>query len=84
MSVAVKPDCVLLNQLYLLPEQQGQGIGKKCMQVVMEQGDSLGLPVRLQVLRVNARAVAFYKRLGFKVTDETDTHLLMQHGCSLI
>ena len=78
MSVAIEPDCVFVNQLYLLPEHQGQGIGRTCMLVVVEQANSLGLPVRLQVLQVNARAVAFYKRLGFEITGVTDTHLLMQ------
>ena len=81
MSVALEPDCVFVNQLYLLPEHQGQGIGRTCMLVVMEQGSSLGLPVRLQVLRVNARAATFYRRLGFEITGETDTHFLMQYEC---
>ncbi len=80
MSVALRPDCVFVHQLYLLPEHQGQGIGRQCMLVVMEQGNSLGLPVRLRVLKVNAPAAAFYKRLGFKITDETDTHFLMQQS----
>ena len=83
MSVAYRPDCVVVNQLYILAEHQGQGIGRECMLLVMEQGNSLGLPIRLQVLKVNARAVTFYERLGFEITDETDTHFLMQHDCSL-
>ncbi len=41
--------------------------------------NSLGLPVRLGVLKVNDRAVTFYKMLGFEI-DETDTHFLMQQG----
>ena len=53
------------------------------MLVIMEQRNSLGLPVRLRVLKVNARAVTFYKRLGFEITDETDTHFLMRHEGSL-
>ena len=69
---------MFVSQLYLLPEQQGQGIGQKCMLVVMEQGDCLGLPVRLQVLKVNIRAVTFYQRLGCEITGVTDTHLMME------
>ncbi len=78
ISMAVEPDCVFVNNLYILPEHQGQGVGRKCMQVILERGRDLGLTVRLQVLKVNPRAVAFYKRLGFTITDETDTHFLMQ------
>ena len=53
------------------------------MLAVMEQGQDLGLAIRLRVLKVNTRAVAFYKRLNFEITDETDTHLLMQHESGL-
>ena len=49
LSVAESPDCLFVNQLYLLPEHQGQGVGRKCMLTVMERASSLGLPVRLQV-----------------------------------
>ena len=80
MSVDVRPDCMFVNQLYLLPEYQGQGVGRKCTLMVMERGSSLGVPVRLQVMKVNPRAVAFYERLGFTVTGDTDTHFRMQAG----
>ena len=78
ISVAVKPDCLFVNQLHILPDHQGQGIGRTCMLMVIDKGSKLGLPVRLQVLKVNPRAVAFYERLGFTITGDTDTHLLMQ------
>ncbi len=78
MSVDLKPDSVFVNQLYILPERQEQGIGGRCMSVVVEEGENLNLPVRLRVLKVNHRAEAFYERLGFTITDETDTHFLMQ------
>ena len=80
MSVAVRPDCVFVNQLYLLPEHQRRGVGQVCMLTVMERARSLDLPVRLQVMKVNPRAVAFYERLGFTATGETATHVQMQAG----
>ena len=78
MSVATRPDCVFVNQLYVLPEHQGHGVGRKCMLTVMERAKGLSLPVRLQVMKVNPRAVAFYQSLGFTITGETATHVLMQ------
>ena len=78
MYVNVDADCVHVHQIYILPEQQGQGIGQQCMSVVIRWGDELGLPIRLRVLKVNPRAVALYERLGFTHTGETDTHLLME------
>ena len=78
MSVDLKSDSVFVNQLYILPEHQTRGIGGRCMSIVVEEGDKLDLPIRLRVLKVNHRAVAFYERLGFTITDETGTHFLMQ------
>lgn len=82
MAVVVAPDCVRVNQLFLLPEHQGQGIGRKCMLLIMEEARRLGLPVRLRVLKVNPRALAFYQRLGFVRAGETDTHVLMESRCT--
>lgn len=78
MSVALMPDSVFVNQIYILPEHQTQGIGRRCMSIVVEEAMKLNLPVRLRVLKVNPRAVVFYERLGFTISDVTDTHFLMQ------
>jgi GNAT superfamily N-acetyltransferase len=78
MAVAVAPDCVNVHQMFLLPEHQGKGIGGECMALILEEARQLGLPVRLQVMKVNPRALAFYERLGFTRTGETDTHDLME------
>ena len=80
MSVALESDCVFLNQIYILPEHQGQGIGRKCMRAVFERATKSNLPVKLKVLKVNRRAAAFYERLGFTITGDTDTHRLMRRG----
>jgi GNAT superfamily N-acetyltransferase len=78
LAFVVAGDCVRLHQLFLLPEHQGKGIGRKCMFLIMEEARQLGLPIRIRVLKVNPRALAFYKRLGFVCTGETHTHVLME------
>ena len=78
MAVDVAPDCVKVNQLFLLPAHQAMGIGRECMLLIMGEARRLGLPVRLRVLKVNPRALAFYLRLGFTRIGETDTHVLME------
>ena len=80
MAVVVAPDCVKVNQLFLLPEHQGKDIGRRCMLLIMEEARELDLPLRLRVMKVNPRALAFYRRLGFVRTGETDTHDLMEWG----
>lgn len=71
-------DCLKLNQLFILPEHQGKGIGSRCMSLAIAEARRLGLPVRLRVLKVNPRALSFYERLGFVRTGETDAHILME------
>jgi len=80
MAVVVTADCVKANQLFLLPEHQGKGVGRRCMLLIMDEARQMGLPVRLRVMKVNPRALAFYQRLGFVRTGETDTHDLMEKG----
>lgn len=78
MAVEFTPEYVKVNQLFILPEHQGKGIGGGCMSLIMEEARELGLPVRLRVMKVNPRARVFYERLGFTCTGETDTHNLME------
>lgn len=78
VAVVRKPDCLKLNQLFLLPDHQGMGIGRECMLRIMTEARQRNLPVRLQVLNVNVRALAFFQKLGFTRTGETDTHILME------
>ena len=78
LAMVREPDCVKINQLFIRPEYQNGGIGLACMTHVMKDAEALGLPVRLQVLKVNSRAIVFYQRLGFNQVGENDTHLLME------
>jgi ribosomal protein S18 acetylase RimI-like enzyme len=48
------------------------------MMRVIENAAAFELPVRLRVLKVNSRAVAFYERLGFRTIGESGTHVLME------
>ncbi|MCP4641545.1 MAG: GNAT family N-acetyltransferase [bacterium] len=78
VALVVSSECVTLNQLYVLPGRQGEGIGRRCMAMVMEQARCHSKPVRLRVMKVNPRARALYQRLGFTTTGETDTHYEME------
>lgn len=78
LAVTRQADCVKVNQMFILPEYQSRGIGAACMRRIIEEAATSNLPVRLQVLKVNARALAFYERLGFKRVSESDTHVMME------
>jgi GNAT superfamily N-acetyltransferase len=78
LAMSRQPDCVKLYQMFILPVYQGKGIGVACMKLIVKDADVLKLPIRLQVLKVNPRALAFYHRLGFKQIGESDDHILME------
>lgn len=71
------PDALELVRLYLLPEAQGRGVGSHLLGALVERAERSGLAVRLRVLRGNP-AERLYRRLGFRVVGETDTHVSME------
>ncbi|MCR4274859.1 MAG: GNAT family N-acetyltransferase [Candidatus Campbellbacteria bacterium] len=70
-------DAIQLHELVLLPEFQGQGIGSEILKESLEQVRAKHKPVRLQVLKKN-KAANLYRRMGFKETGETETHIEME------
>ena len=78
MAIGKEPDYVNLNQIFILPEYQRKGIGMACTKRVIDDAAADGLSVRLRVLKVNKRAMAFFQKLGFKKIGESDTHIQME------
>jgi GNAT superfamily N-acetyltransferase len=78
IALSRQPDCLKLNQMFILPEYQGKGIGEAVMKLIIKEAAVSTIPVRLQVLKVNNRAFTFYQRLGFLNTGESETHILME------
>ena len=68
---------VQLDQLFVLPQYQRNGIGTELVRDVLQRAKQLGVPVRLRVLRVNP-AKRLYDRLGFFVTSEEPQRFYMQ------
>ena len=73
-----RDDLVFLGVIEIAPDHQSRGIGTKLVQGLLNEADSRGVPVELQVLKVNHPARRFYERLEFAVIGETQTHYLMR------
>lgn len=73
--------CMKLNQMLLLPDFQGRGLGRASMKLIQQEAQALCLAIRLKVLRVNPRARSFYESLGFRRNGVTDTHDLLEWEC---
>lgn len=79
ISVGHAADHVLLAEFYILPAFQRQGIGTEVLRRVLSEARSKSLPVRLQFLKWNPVGT-LYKREGFTVTGETETHYQMERA----
>jgi GNAT superfamily N-acetyltransferase len=66
-----------LDQLFILPQFQGQGFGRVILGQLLEKAERVGLPLRLWVLRVNPARV-FYERLGFCIIEQTQASLHLE------
>ena len=72
VSFEEKDECIFLQKLYLRPEMQGQGFGKKMLQVAMDFAIDTKKPsVELTVNR-NNKFLEFYKSQGFQIKEEKD------------
>ena len=78
LSTSTKSNTFKVDQLYILPDYQGKGIGAACMRHIIDDASLEQKPVTLQVLKINTRATAFYQRLGFKIVDKNATHFQMK------
>jgi GNAT superfamily N-acetyltransferase len=66
-----------VDQLFLLPAHQRQGVGETLVRGILETAMRKRIPVRLWVLRVNP-ARRLYERLGFTVIEETPASLHLE------
>jgi ribosomal protein S18 acetylase RimI-like enzyme len=76
MQVTDTPKALVLNQIHLVPEARGQGIGSRLIQDLMVRAAASGRGVTLAVVRNNP-ARKLYERLGFSVVGEDGSRLRM-------
>ncbi|MBD3635884.1 MAG: GNAT family N-acetyltransferase [Crocinitomicaceae bacterium] len=76
MSVKIENDKMVLSKLYVLANQRNTGAGKAAMGIINELVEKNNIKtLELFVNQLNDRAIGFYKKHGFKVTDEvTNTY----------
>lgn len=64
-----------IHKIYLLPETQGKGIGKKVIDEIAKFAlDNNSKTLVLNVNRFNT-ALGFYKKIGFEVKEEVDIEI---------
>lgn len=66
LNVQYRPDDIYLARIEIHPDFQGRGIGSQLIRRLVEEAAERDQPVVLDVLTVNSRARALYRRLGFR------------------
>jgi ribosomal protein S18 acetylase RimI-like enzyme len=79
LSIEETNNLVILHELVLLPEFQGQGIGSTILSEFITKAKKNNTKITLQVLKKNS-AQELYRRLGFMDIGETDTHFKMEYN----
>ena len=69
-AATTEPKIILLNQLYVHPSCQRQGIGRALLEEV-EASFPEARTLRLEVEEANTVAIAFYRSNGFLPTGKT-------------
>ena len=77
LKVESHDDHVFLAGIYLDREHRRCGIGTQIVTDLLMRCGRLRKPLRLRVLRTNP-AQRLYKRLGFRLVKETETHIYME------
>ena len=81
MALMVDAERIRLNQFFLLPGHQGKGLGSLALRVLADEADRRGLPIRLDVKPENHRAIALYRRFGYREIERSDASVAMVRYC---
>lgn len=68
----------LLDEIYIEKEFRNNGIGTDIIMKVVKESDNKN--IYLWVYKENTKAVSLYKRLGFKIIDETESRYYMEYN----
>ena len=77
ISIEEQHSKIMLNIIEISPEYQNKGIGSKLICDLIKKGSQENKTIELQVFKVNQRAFKLYKKLGFQLVAETETHYQM-------
>lgn len=71
MSLEFAGRDAFLDEMFLLPDYRGQGIGSSCLAQIKIEMKQLGIrALHLEVTRNNQAAIKFYQDMGFNCRDK--------------
>lgn len=75
LLITNKDDGVLLDEIYLEEKYRNKGIGTSIIKEILSNYNI----VYLWVYKLNIKALSLYKKLGFKIINETKTRYYMKY-----
>jgi ribosomal protein S18 acetylase RimI-like enzyme len=73
-------ELVNITEIHINPAAQGKGVGSRIINGIVNEAKAHGKKVTLGCFKENDGAVKLYQRLGFEITDETQTHFALEHS----
>ena len=70
-------DHIFLSELFIMQKYQSKKIGSRIIKDYIKKSIAEKKTVRLQVLRINERAVNLYKKLGFEIYKKDNVYYKM-------
>ncbi|OFZ58338.1 MAG: hypothetical protein A2381_14440 [Bdellovibrionales bacterium RIFOXYB1_FULL_37_110] len=74
-----KVDNLHIRNFIIDQNYQGIGIGTSILKDLIETCKTKNQVIKLGVFKMNQRAMKLYRRLGFKVVEESETHYMMKY-----
>lgn len=75
LLVVNEQDGIMIDEIYLEKDYRNKGIGTNIIKEILSQNKI----VYLWVYKENIKALSLYKKLGFKIMEETDTRYFMKY-----
>lgn len=68
---------IFIHEIQILPKYQNKGIGSMIITSIIEESEKLNIPVKLEVLKSNSKAIQLYRRMNFYKYGENESHIFM-------
>jgi GNAT superfamily N-acetyltransferase len=72
------PGAIRVVDIAIVPELRGQGFGSFVLRALQDEAARAGVPITLNVQRINVPAIRLYSRLGFEAAGADDLQLHLQ------
>ena len=74
LELSETDEMIDIVNIQILSKHQGKGLGGRVVLDLIDQATSKGLDVKLEVFKVNTRALYFYQKMNFQIVGSTETH----------